>query len=338
MGHTCELHKNNRYFFIQNRRQIALYDIEKLKHVKNFLIPSKKRMDSISSASFSSDGKYINTFEKKQIKDGYSRPMLYRYHIENENREELKALPRLDRFYTVKNDKMYSFESITNRNKIFVYDILSHIESEGTQKDNNILSSIRGWWDCKDKLKSTKICVIKNNIKYSLATGSLIRTDLNSISKEKEEITFIQSRPLEKDYFYELGYKMPYLITKKTQEYRGWDISKGKQTWSIQQKRTVSAEFDSVPSYGLEFLLNEDRAIVIGGFEEKIYDINTKTGVFTFFPKFKNITSYQNLFLDKDNKVVKLTAMKQEKPYPIVAHYIDIKTKKVLKSFEEKTL
>lgn len=333
-GWGCDLHKNDQYFIVQDMSRIYLYDIQTLKHMTNFEIPSKKRNDSIMSASFSNDGKYINTFEYKQIKPGQRKPILCRYNIKTKKREELKTLPSFSGSYHLKGDKLYFYDSI--QNKTIVYDILTHKQSEGTQKDKNTWSSIRSWWDCTDKLHSTKICTISENIKYSLASGDLQRTDLNSTVLQTPKITFIHKRPLHQDYFYEIGFKMPYLITKATQQYRGWDISKGKQIWSIKQKMTVTAEFDAVPSKGIEFFSNQDRAIVIAGFEDKIYDINTKTGLFSYLPKFKDIVAYHNLSLSQNNKILQLTATEQKPPYPIKTHFIEVNTSNFLPTFDPK--
>ncbi len=333
-GYGCDLQKNDRYFLVQDMSRIYLYDLQTLKHIKNFDIPSKRHNDSIMSASFSEDGKYINSFEYTQSKPGQSKPILYRYNIDTQKREKLKSLPSFSGSYNLKGDKLYFFDSI--QNKTIIYDILTNKQSEGTQKDKEIWSSIRGWWDCRENLMPTKICTVSENIKYSLASGNLQRTELNSTVSHTAKITFMHKRPLRKDYFYELGFKMPYLMTKTTQQYRGWDLSKGKQIWRIKQKMTVIAEFDSVPSKGMEFFADQDRAIVIAGFEYQIYDINTKTGLFSYVPRFKDIVAYHDLSLSRDNKMLQLTATEQKKPYPIKAHFIEVDTWKLLPSFDPK--
>ena len=44
-GWGCDLHKNDRYFLIQDMRKIYLYDIKTLKHIKDYDIPSRKHQD-----------------------------------------------------------------------------------------------------------------------------------------------------------------------------------------------------------------------------------------------------------------------------------------------------
>ena len=269
---------------------------------------------AIMSASFSNDGKYINSFQYKEISNRDRKSILFQYNIDTKKRKLLQSFPKLSSSYYLKKDKLYFYDS--HQEKIFIYDILTGKQREGTSKDKDIWSSVRSWWDCRDNVMPTKICTVSNQIKYSLASGDLNRIDLNSKVSKTAKITFIRKRPLRKDYFYELEFKMPYLMTKTTQQYRGWDIHKGRQIWRIKQKMTVIAEFDSIPSKGMEFFSEQNRAIVIAGFEEKIYDINTKTGLFSYLPKYKNIRAYNDLSLSQDNQVLKLTATEQKKAIP----------------------
>jgi len=114
-GYGCDLQKNDRYFLVQDMSRIYLYDLQTLKHIKNFDIPSKRHNDSIMSASFSEDGKYINSFEYTQSKPGQSKPILYRYNIDTKKREKLKSLPSFSGSYNLKGDKLYFFDSIQNK-------------------------------------------------------------------------------------------------------------------------------------------------------------------------------------------------------------------------------
>ena len=175
-GWGCDLHKNNRYFLVQDMRKIYLYDIKTLKHIRDYDIPSIKYQDAIMSASFSNDGKYINSFQYKEISNRERKSILFQYNIDTQKRKALKSFPKLSSSYYLKKDKLYFYDS--HQEKIFIYNISTGKQKEGTSKDKDIWSSVRSWWDCRDNVMPTKICTISNQIKYSLASGNLNRIDL----------------------------------------------------------------------------------------------------------------------------------------------------------------
>jgi len=331
-GYGCDLSKDDRYYLVQDMKRVYLYDLQSKKHIKNFDIPDKRHNDSLMSASFSSDGKYINSFEHTQTKPGYSRPVLYRFNIQTTQRKEVKSFVKRSASSKLSRDKLYTYDQI--QKKIFIYDIKNGKETEGDENDIKLWQDLRGWWDCSKTSPKTKICAVRGDIKYSLASGDLTRTELNTSSSATPKITYMHQRPLRDQYFYESKLKMPYLITKTTQQYFGWNLLKGEQIWSVRQKLTVSAEFDAVPSSGMYFFKDQNRAIIITGFTDNILDFNTKTGLFSYLPKDKNIVAYNNISLSQDNKVLSLTATQQKKPYPLKTHYFEVDTWKKLPNYD----
>ena len=332
-GWGCDLHHNDRYFLVHDLRGIALYDLQTLKHVKNFKKPDKKHGDSLMSASFSNDGKTINTYENIVVEPRLRKPFLFHYNIASGKRERIKAFPVQMNSNKLHKDTLYISDMHKN-DSVTVYNIETDKQRKGNKKDMQIYNSLRGWWDCRDNMSQTKICQINNGIKYSLASGDLVRSELNVTTKIEPKITFMQRKPLRKVYFYETEFKWPYLINKSTQQYYGWDISKGKQIWSIRRKVTVSAEFDSVPSSGMYFLKDQDRAIIITGFTDNILDFNIRTGLFHYLPKYEDIVAYHSISLSEDNKVLSLIATKQKKPYPLKTHYFEVDTWKKLSNYD----
>ncbi|BAF71378.1 hypothetical protein [Sulfurovum sp. NBC37-1] len=309
-GYGCDLSADDRYYLVQDMHKVYLYDLRKREHIKDFSIPNKRRNDSLMSASFSEDGKYINSFEHTQTKPGYSRPILYRFDIRTGQRKEISSFVKRSASSELMQDRLYTYDGI--QQKIFVYDIQSNKETEGDKKEIKLWQDIRGWWDCSQTSPKTKICTVRGDIKYSLASGDLTRTELNASRSVTPKITYMHQRPLRAQYFYESEFKMPYLISKTTQQYFGWNLLKGEQIWSIRQKQTVSAEFDSVPSSGMYFFKDQDRAIVIAGFTDNILDFNITTGLFSYLPKYKDIVAYHSIALSEDNSVLSLTATEQK--------------------------
>jgi len=331
-GWKCTLHQNDHYYLIQDMKALYLYDLVKKKKINTYTLPDAKKGDNIMSASFSKDGKHINVFQYTQMNFRERQPTLYRYEIQSGKRTKVKSLIIQSAGNQLKDDTLYTFDSI--QNKLFLYDIEKDKRTEGDETDKKTYESLRGWWDCSKKQPYTKICAINGQIKYSLASGNLSRTDLESKEKITPKITFIQKRPLRKSYFYEAEFQMPYAVTKRTQQYQGWDLAKGKLNWSLQQRTSISTEFDSVPSEGIFFIPEEKRALVIGGFEDQIYNFDLQSGLFSYLPKDKNVSVYHSFALDDTHDIYSITYTYQKPPYPLKTNYYERKTGKHLPNYD----
>ena len=331
-GWGCSLHMNDRYFLVQDMKKLYLYDLAKMKHIKDFTIPDKKHNDSIMSASFSKDGQSINVFQYVQTKAGHSKPALFQYDIQSSARKKIKVFMTRMASNKLENDTLYTLDSI--QNKIFVYDIKKDKTFEGSEKERKIFSTLYRWGDCDKSIPQTKICIISNTIKYSLASGNLTRKDLNGTKNTPAKITYIHKRPLRKSYFYASEFQMPYALTRRTQQYQGWDLSKGKQIWNLKQKTSISTELDSVPSEGIFFIPEQKRVLVIGGFEDQVYDFDLKTGLFSYLPKDKNVSVYHSFSLDKEHKVYHISYTYQKPPYPLKSRFYNLKTGEYLPNYD----
>jgi len=331
-GWSCKLHDNNRYLLVQDMKKVYLYDLKEKKQIKEFSIPDKKHNDSIMSASFSKDGKHINVFQYAQTKPGYSQPALFRYNIQSGERKKVKTFITRMASNELKGDTLYTLDNI--QKKIFVYDIKKDKTVEGTQKAREIFKGLYSWGDCHKQSPRSKICTMADNIKYSLANGSLTRTDIENNSSTTPKITYIHKRPLRKSYFYELGFQMPYAVTKRTQQYQAWDLSKGKQIWNLQQKTTISTEFDSVPTKGIFFIPEQKRVLVIGGFEDEVYNFDLETGLFSYLPKKEKMPVYNSFSLEEDHKIYSITHTFQKPPYPLKTLFFNLKTGEYLPNYD----
>lgn len=328
-GYGCDLYRDDKSFIVRDMNRVYLYDIKALKHLKNFEIPNIRHNDAIMSASFSENGRFINTFEHVQTKPGYNRPALFRYDIKTGSRELITELPIQSNRNMLKGDTLYTLDYLNNKS-VTVFDLISKKRRMGTQKDKDTYNALWHWQDCTTALPTTKICTIQHGMKYTLASGDLQRIELNATQVDPPKVTMRVRKPLHERYLYETDVKMPYLIMKGTQEYYGWDIDKGEQIWSIRQKVTAYGESDTEPNKGIKFFPDGKRVLVLAGLEDKILDINLRTGIFRDVPKFGDIVAYSAIDLSDDAQTLYLTATEQKKPFALKTHAIHVGDWKLL--------